>query len=99
MHIYIHTLIMYTYINTYTFVRIILIFAALGINFARQGFARQSSWGNAERAIDGKADGIFKHKSCTITNKDYSPWWTVYFKKIISVREVIIHNRNDCCGK
>ena len=78
---------------------ITLLLVALGQNFARYGFATQSSWGTAARAIDGKADGIFKHRSCSITRKDYSPWWTVYFKKIISVREVIIHNRNDCCGK
>ena len=79
--------------------RIIVLFAALGINFARQGFATQSSWGTAERAIDGRADGNFMHKSCSMTAKIYSPWWIVYFKKIISVREVIIHNRYDCCGK
>jgi len=79
--------------------RIILLLAALGINFARQGFATQSSWGSAERAIDGQTDGNFTHKSCSVTAKDYSPWWTVYFKNIILVRKVIIHNRNDCCGK
>jgi len=75
--------------------------AALGTNFARQGFARQSSLSNiiAQRAIDGKADGIFKQRSCSFTAKDNRPWWIVYFMKIILVREVIIHNRKDCCGK
>ena len=81
--------------------RVIFLLAVLGKNFARYGFATQSSYLNsvAQRAIDGKTDGNFHHRSCTVTNKEYGPWWTVYFKKIISVREVVIHNRNDCCGK
>ena len=81
--------------------RIIILLVVLGINFARQGFARQSSYSNynARRAIDGNADGTFKHNSCSFTRKEYGPWWTVHFKKTVLVREVIIHNRNDCCGK
>ena len=80
---------------------IVLLLVALGKNFARYGFATQSSSSNsdAQRAIDGKIDGFFPHHSCTLTYKDYTPWWTVYFKQIILVRNVIIHNRNDCCGK
>ena len=75
-------------------------FAALGINYARQGAARHSSvYKNAERAIDGKTGGTSKHASCIITSVDYSPWWIVYLKKIISVSVVIIQNRYDWRGK
>ena len=74
-------------------------FAALGINYARRGVARQSSsYANAHKAIDGKTGGT-KHANCIITGLGNSPWWIVYFKKVISVRMVIIQNRHDWRGK
>ena len=97
-HMFVYILV---YVLTHIFMRVIFLLAALGTNFARYGFAVQSSYLNsvAQRAIDGKTDGNFYHRSCTLTNKEHGPWWTVYFKNIISVRTVVIHNRNDCCGK
>ena len=81
--------------------RIIMLFAALGINYARQGAARHSSvHKNAERAIDGKTGGTSsKHAHCISTGLGSNPWWIVYFKKVISVSVVIIHNRYDWRGK
>ena len=71
-----------------------------GINYARGGFATSLSVrSDGHKAIDGKADGDFKHGSCTRTGVKYQPWWQVYLTKQISVREVVITNRADCCGK
>ena len=80
--------------------RIILLFTALGINYARQGVARHSSsYNTAQRGIDGKTGGTSNHKNCVYTGQVHDPWWTVFFKKYISVSEVIIHNRYDWRGK
>ena len=53
-----------------------------------------------EFALDGNVDGNMTHHSCirTDTYEDY-PWWKVSFNYNILVREVIIVNRADCCGK
>ena len=73
-----------------------------GINYARGGFATSlsvTSNGHPQKAIDGKADGHFMHGSCVQTADEYEPWWQVFFTKQISVREVVITNRADCCSK
>ena len=80
--------------------RIIMLFAALGINYARQGVARQSSrYATAQRAIDGKTGGTSGNENCITTGSGNSPWWTVFFRKVILARVVIIHNRYDWRGK
>ena len=77
-----------------------MLFAALGINYARQGVARQSSrYANAQKAIDGKTGGPSEHANCIRTNPAISPWWTVFFMKVILVRMVIIQNGFDWRGK
>jgi len=84
---------------------IMMLLAALGINFARQGIATQSSrYVTAQKAIDGKAvqrtySAKLKHANCVFTGVSNNPWWTLYMKKIISVSLVIIHNRDDWRGK
>ena len=75
-----------------------------GVNYARGGIATSSSVmleGRPQNAIDGRVDDDFNsnHASCTHTAEEYEPWWQVYFTKQISVREVLITNRADCCGK
>ena len=73
---------------------IMMLFAALGINYARQGVARQlSNPGNAKYGIDGTRD------HCTKTSLRSNPWWKVYLNKVISVRVVIIQNRYNWHGK
>ena len=80
--------------------RIIIYFAALGINYARQGVARQSSrYVTAQRGIDGKIGGTSNNANCILTDRSNDPWWKVYFNTFISVHEVIIHNRYDWRGK
>ena len=37
--------------------------------------------------------------SCTKTRREKYPWWKVTFKYYVLVKEVIIVNRGDCCGK
>ena len=75
---------------------------AMGTNYARHGIAMASSVmskGYPKNAIDGKPYGIFGHGSCTQTATEYEPSWKVYFPKVLMVREVVIVNRADCCGK
>lgn len=38
---------------------------------------------NAEKAIDGNADGIFAHQSCAMSSKENYPWWKVTFTDVI----------------
>ena len=79
---------------------IMTLFAALGINYARQGVARQTKMTPyADRAIDGKTGGPSNHANCLPTGLRNNPWWAVYFRKVISVSVVIIHNRFDWRGK
>ena len=73
----------------------------MGTNFAVQGFARMAStfaseW--AHQAIDDNGDDDYGHKTCSRTKTENSPWWTVFFGKVVMVREVIIVNPY-CCGK
>ena len=76
--------------------------AAVGINFALEGTAAQSSTyvgHGANLAIDGNADSNFDHKSCSHTNMNLRPWWMVTFKKMVLVRDVVIVNRAGLAGK
>ena len=82
--------------------RVITLLIAVGTNFARHGIAVASSFvknGDPQHAIDGKPDGDFGHGSCTRSTEQYEPWWRVYFTHLILVREVVVTNRADCCGK
>ena len=87
---------------THSYIHKILLLTDNGINHARGGIATSvsvKSNGHPQKAIDGKADGDFMHGSCTHTAEEYEPSWQVYFTKQIAVREVVITNRADCCGK
>ena len=79
-----------------------LILSALAKNWALRGTASQSStlWDYvAAKALDGNADGAFIHDSCTHTSYQWGAWWKVIFDELIDVKEVVITNRADCCGK
>ena len=74
----------------------------MGPDLALGGTPAQSStyennW--ARYAIDGYPQDTYIKGSCTHTNYDYDPWWKVTFKHNIHVKEVVIVNRGDCCGK
>ena len=70
-------------------------------NLARVGAAAQStthSFGFANHAIDGNADGDWLNGSVTHTDQT-SPdnWWEVILADRSLIDEVVLHNRNDCC--
>ncbi|XP_034615489.1 uncharacterized protein LOC117871842 [Trachemys scripta elegans] len=56
--------------------------------------------GVAEKAVDGKRDGKWEQRSCSHTQFDTEPWWTVDLGSPQSVSAVIVKNREDaCCGE
>ena len=76
--------------------------AVTAINIASQGKATQSTTKSgyvARYAIDGKADGDFRHHSCTLTYLSIEPWWKLTFEDYVLFEEVVVTNRADCCGK
>ena len=81
---------------------IIMCWTVLASNIGTEGTAKQSSTksnGYARYAVDGNADGVFSHNSCTQTARSHYPWWAIEFKHKVLVMEVIITNRADCCRK
>ena len=82
----------------------VILLTVMGINFARsnRSFAIASSslsGGDPKNAIDGNPAASFSQGSCTLTDKEYEPWWRLDFGQVISGSEVVITNRADCCGK
>ncbi len=55
----------------------------------------------AELAVDGSADPDFFQDSCSHTEADKMPWWTVDLEREYTVEYVVITNRGDCeeCGE
>jgi hypothetical protein len=73
-----------------------------GVNIALKGTASQSSVsydGEANRAIDGNANGDFIKGSVTHTSGKDQPWWEVDLGGAYLVESVIIRGRTDCCGE
>lgn len=66
------------------------------------GIASQSSTlnklGVAENAIDGSTSVDFMRRSCTHTDLELNPWWTVDLKAEFRVSSVRLTNREDCCS-
>ncbi|XP_067660922.1 uncharacterized protein [Haliotis asinina] len=55
---------------------------------------------NGSLATDGNTDGKWRSSSCFATNlRDKEPWWMVDLEQVITIDEVIIYNREDCCGE
>ena len=50
-------------------------------------------------AVDGDRSSMYYTGSCTHTNDEPNPWWTVDLEGEYVVREVVITNRGNCCGK
>ena len=70
----------------------------LARNRATKGIASQSSTRQhnyPQRAIDGNDDDNNKHDSCTLTYRQYKPWWKVSFEDTIHVYEVGILNSGN----
>ncbi|XP_046560872.1 uncharacterized protein LOC124269865 [Haliotis rubra] len=61
-----------------------------------------STWDtfNGSLATDGNTDGDWSSSSCFATSKlDTEPWWMVDLEQVIAVDNVVIYNREDCCGE
>ncbi|XP_058240211.1 fucolectin-like isoform X2 [Hemibagrus wyckioides] len=70
------------------------------VNVALKGIATQSSiYANryASLAIDGNRQSNAYYYSCTTTNAQYSPWWSVDLLAVYDISDVIVTNRGDCC--
>ncbi|KAI0213096.1 hypothetical protein LSAT2_001911 [Lamellibrachia satsuma] len=80
----------------------VLVYGTALANLALGGIASQSSTHGhyaAARAIDGNTNGDMFKKSCTHTKQTDDPWWKVTFKYMTLAHEVLIVNRDECCGK
>lgn len=51
--------------------------------------------GNAAKAVDGVTNGVFSSFSCSHTDKEVNPWWTVRLGRRVSVTNVVVYNRVD----
>ena len=62
---------------------------------------QSSTHGNAgpSRAVDGNRNSNFDSSSCTHTQSKKGSWWQVDLEAIYEIRDVVITNRGDCCGK
>ncbi|SHN92673.1 galactose-binding domain-containing protein [bacterium endosymbiont of Bathymodiolus sp. 5 South] len=48
-------------------------------------------------AVDGNTDGYFLNKSTTHTHYEQGAWWQVDLGGEKNIKQIIIHNRTDCC--
>ncbi|XP_026548984.1 pentraxin fusion protein-like [Notechis scutatus] len=53
--------------------------------------------GESRKAIDGSLANIYTNGDCTLTKKDFEPWWMVDLISDFQVSAVVITNRGDCC--
>jgi hypothetical protein len=47
--------------------------------------------------VDGNTDGYFLNKSTTHTHYEQGAWWQVDLGGEKNIKQIIIHNRTDCC--
>ena len=67
--------------------------AVIRQNHVLEGIASQISTlgeNKAERAVDGSADNIYAHNSCSATHKETDPWWMFTFNYVILFSDVAI---------
>ncbi|XP_015266192.1 PREDICTED: fucolectin-like [Gekko japonicus] len=50
-------------------------------------------------AVDGNCDGRWSSRSCTHTNHELSPWWSVDLGEEYDISVVVVKIRQDCCGE
>lgn len=74
---------------------------ASGKELQGSGQAIQSSTygeGEAKRAHDGNADGVYEKGSVSHTNEETNPWWLLDLGSAQDIGKIVVHNRADCCG-
>ena len=54
--------------------------------------------GSANRAIDGKASGLWSHSSVTHTTQNPHQYWQVVLNPPSFIYSVVVFNRTDCCS-
>ncbi|KAI0232115.1 hypothetical protein LSAT2_017547 [Lamellibrachia satsuma] len=75
--------------------------ATLNLALNKPAYQSSTDWhGNAARAVDGNASGIYRHRSCTHTTfKQMNPWWAVDLGCEHLVTHVQISNRIVCSDR
>jgi len=53
----------------------------------------------SSRAVDGRPNGIFADGTCTQTGNEANSWWRVDLGEEMSVNNVVVFGRTDCCGE
>ncbi|XP_070542883.1 uncharacterized protein [Ptychodera flava] len=71
------------------------------LNVAEGRLTQQSSVKQGqvpENAVDGDLNSNLADGSCSMTDKQYSPWWQVDLGRHRDIYHVTITNRMDCCS-
>jgi len=55
--------------------------------------------GTSDKAVDGITDGNFWGGSVAQTNWSNQPWWEIDLEEVVSIENINIWNRTDCCGE
>jgi len=64
----------------------------------KRTYQSSTGWGgNSARAVDGKTDGRYGHRSCTHTHNQHRAWWKVNLGRNYRINRVVVWNRVDCC--
>jgi hypothetical protein len=58
-----------------------------------------SNAGSSQRAVDGDDSSRWESNSCTHTQTDNSPYWSVDLGKVYKIESVKVTNRQDCCSE
>ena len=56
-------------------------------------------YGVSSKAVDGNNNTDYGVRSCTHTAPTKGNWWQVDLGSVYEIRDVVITNRADCCGK
>jgi hypothetical protein len=65
----------------------------------RPTWQSSTGWGGyASRAVDGRTNTHYGHRSCTHTHHQHRAWWRVDLQRYCGIQRVTVWNRGDCCG-
>uniref|UniRef100_A0ACB8FP11 Uncharacterized protein n=1 Tax=Sphaerodactylus townsendi TaxID=933632 RepID=A0ACB8FP11_9SAUR len=53
--------------------------------------------GESNKAVDGSLTNSYANGDCTLTKKEFEPWWMVDLISAFQVSAVVVTNRGDCC--
>nr|XP_006821246.1 PREDICTED: uncharacterized protein LOC102807370 [Saccoglossus kowalevskii] len=68
------------------------------VAFGKCAEQSSSQWhSKAKDAVDGDTDAEFCHRSCSLTSREYEPWWKTDLVKPRTVNYITLTNRGDCC--